>query len=68
MLQDLYSTAWETQVSRETLSLWRLLDQGERIQNLRELLETASLVRTVADSWVELGPVRENRGRGDPGG
>ena len=61
MLQDLYSTAWETQVSRETLSLWRLLDQGERMQNLRELLETASLVRTVADSWIELGPVRESR-------
>ena len=67
LLQDLYSTAWETQVAREEHTLWKLLDQSSRAQNVRELLETGSLPRSVVDSWVNLGDHPEPRGqRGSP--
>lgn len=61
MLQDLYSTAWETQVEREEQTLWKLVDQSDRAQNVRELLETGSIPRSVVDSWVELGEVAQSR-------
>lgn len=61
LLQDLYSTAWETQVAREEHTLWKLLDQSSRAQNVRELLETGSLPRSVVDSWVNLGEITQSR-------
>ncbi len=38
VLQDLYSTAFQTQVEREDQSLWQLLELSSRVQNVRELL------------------------------
>ena len=61
LLQDLYSTAWETQVTREEHTLWKLVDQSVRTQNVRELLETGSMPRSVVDSWVNLGEVTQSR-------
>ena len=61
LLQDLYSTALQTQVEREEQVLWQLVEQSSRTQNVRELLETGSLPRSVTDSWVSLGEIRRNR-------
>ena len=60
LLQDLYSTALQTQVEREEQVLWQLVEQSSRTQNVRELLETGSLPRSVTDSWVSLGEIRRN--------
>lgn len=61
LLQDLYSTAWETQVDREEQTLWKLVDQSSRAQNVRELLETGAMPRSVVDSWVNLGEITQSR-------
>ena len=61
VLQDLYSTAFQTQVEREEQSLWQLLEFSSRSQNVRELFETGSVPRSVVDSWVSLGEVRRSR-------
>ena len=55
LLQDLYSTALQTQVEREEQVLWQLVEQSSRTQNVRELLETGSLPRSVTDSWARSG-------------
>lgn len=61
LLQDLYSTSFQTQVQREEQSLWQLLELSSRSQNVRELFETGSLPRSIVDSWVSLGEVRRSR-------
>ena len=61
LLQDLYSTGFQTQVEREEVSLWQLLELSSRAQNVRELFETGALPRSVVDSWVSLGEVRRSR-------
>lgn len=61
MLQDLYSTAWETRVAREEQTMWKLLDQSSRTQNVRELMETGVLPRSAVDSWVSMGEVTQSR-------
>ena len=61
LLQDLYSTAFQTQVQREEQSLWQLLEFSGRTQNVRELFETGALPRSVVDSWVSLGEIRRSR-------
>ena len=61
LLQDLYSTALQTQVEREEQVLWQLVEQSSRTQNVRELLETGALPRSVTDSWVSLGEIRRKR-------
>ena len=55
VLQDLYSTAFQTQVEREDQSLWQLLELSSRVQNVRELFETGTVPRSVVDSWASLG-------------
>ena len=61
ILQDLYSTAFQTQVQREEQTLWQMLECSSRPQNVRELFETGTLPRSVVDSWVSLGEVRRSR-------
>ena len=61
ILQDLYSTAFQTQTEREEQSLWQLLELSSRAQNVRELFETGTVPRSVVDSWVALGEVRRSR-------
>lgn len=61
LLQDLYSTALQTQVEREEQVLWQLVEQSSRTQNVRELMETGALPRSVTDSWVSLGEIRRSR-------
>ena len=58
---DLYSTALQTQVEREEQVLWQLVEQSSRTQNVRELMETGALPRSVTDSWVSLGEIRRSR-------
>ena len=61
VLQDLYSTAFQTQVEREEQSLWQLLELSSRVQNVRELFETGTVPRSVVDSWASLGEIRRSR-------
>ena len=61
VLQDLYSTAFQTQVEREEQSLWQLLELSSRVQNVRELFETGTAPRSVVDSWASLGEIRRSR-------
>lgn len=61
VLQDLYSTAFQTQVEREEQSLWQLLELSSRMQNVRELFETGTATRSVVDSWASLGEIRRSR-------
>ncbi len=59
LLLDLYSTGFQTQVEREEQSLWQLLELSNRVQNVRELLETGA--RNVVDSWVSLGELHRSQ-------
>lgn len=61
LLQDLYSTAWKTEVDGETQTLCRLGEQCTRSQGARELLETGEVVRSVIDSRIALGQMNQNR-------
>ena len=61
LLQDLYSTAWQTEVDSEPRQLCRLVDQSVRPQAVRELLETGEMVRGVVDSRLALGQVVQSR-------
>lgn len=61
LLQDLYSTAWQTQLDHRPLALQRLGPGSIRPQAARELLETGESVRSVADSRLAIGQVSQNR-------
>lgn len=61
ILQDLYSTAWQTEVQREEQPLCQLVEQSVRPQSVRELIETGGMVRSVVDSWLDLGEVSKAR-------
>ena len=61
LLQDLYSTKWQTEVDSQLLPLYRLGDQGVRPQTVRELLETGEMVRSVSDSRLALGQLTQSR-------
>ena len=61
LLQDLYSTQWQTEADTETQQLCRLGDQTARSQQVRELLETGELARSVVDSRLALGQVVQSR-------
>jgi hypothetical protein len=61
LLQDLYSTARQTEVERETKNLFHLEEHSIRPQAVRELLETGELVRGVIDSRSILGKVTQSR-------
>ncbi len=61
ILQDLYSTVYQMEVENETQSLCKLLEQSVRPQAVREMLETAGLVRSVVDSRLSVGQVTQAR-------
>ena len=61
LLQDLYSTGWEMEVEGETQALCRLQERSARPQAVRELVETGEIIRSVVDSRLELGQVRQSR-------
>ena len=61
LLQDLYSTQWQTEADTETQMFCRLGDQTARSQQVRELLETGELARSVIDSRLALGQVVQSR-------
>lgn len=61
LLQDLYSTGWRMDVDRELQELCRLEDASVRTQSVRELLETGEAVRSVVESRLSLGQVRQSR-------
>ena len=61
LLQDLYSTAWQTQLDHRPLALQRFGPGSIRPQAVRELLETGESVRSVADSRLAIGQVSQNR-------
>ena len=52
-------------VTQEEHTLWKLLEQSSRAQNVRELLETGALPRSVVDSWVNLGEITQSREGGE---
>ena len=61
ILEDMYSTTWQTEVDTQLQSLCRLGDQGIRPLVMRELLETGEMVHSVVDSRVVLGELTQNR-------
>lgn len=61
LLQDLYSTAWQTEVDTALQPMCRLGEHSVRPQAARELLETGEMVRGVVDSRLALGQVTQNR-------
>lgn len=61
LLQDLYSTTWQTEADSEPQTLCRLGEQSVRPQAVRELLETGEMVRGVVDSRLALGQITQSR-------
>jgi len=61
LLRDAYSTAREMEVKQAVYTFQRLEEDSMRPQNVRELLETASLARSVVDAWVTLGEITRSR-------
>lgn len=61
MLQDLYSTLWNTEVQIGQQPVRQLVEQSVRPQSVRELLESGMLVRSVVDSWLSVGEVTRSR-------
>ena len=65
LLQDLYSTACLTDVESRPRELCRLLEQSVRPQVVRELVESGEMIRSVVDSRLALGQVRQSREAGE---
>lgn len=61
VLQDLYSTGWTTEVQMGQQPMYQLAEQSVRPQNVRELLEIGSLVRSVVASHLDLGEMTRSR-------
>ncbi len=61
LLTDLYSTAFDMTAEARPCTLRRLLDQGQRSQSARELVETGVLAREVLDASAEVGTVTQSR-------
>lgn len=61
LLTDAYSTMYTVAAEPRPCPLETLLEQGVRRQNVREILETGALARTVADVWVDVGELRLDR-------
>ncbi len=61
LLRDAYSTAREMDVKQAVHTLQRLEEDSVRPQNVRELLETGTLARSVVDAWVTLGEITRSR-------
>ncbi len=61
LLTDVYSTLYPLEIETRTLELCRVADRGEREVAVRELLETGMAAQEVADAYVTLGDVTQNR-------
>ena len=61
LLQDIYSTSCELTCEQETYTFRQLLEQAVRPQNVRELVETGALVKTVVDASLAVAEVRQSR-------
>lgn len=61
LLQDLYSTAWQTETEYAEQYICRLEEQSVRPQAVRELMETEEPVRSVVDGRLSLGQLTQNR-------
>lgn len=57
LLSDLYSTSFAMETRMKTHTLRRFLEQDIRTTPVRELLETTTMVRTVAHGWADLGEI-----------
>lgn len=61
VLQDLYSTGWNTEVQMGQQPVRQLVEQSVRPQSVRELVETGTMIRSVVDSWLTMGEVSRSR-------
>ena len=61
LLSDVYSTAYDLEVSASSLAVTRLTDRGEREVAVRELLETGTLPQETMDAYLTLGEVAQSR-------
>lgn len=55
LLSDLYSTSFFMETRAEAHTLNHFLEQNIKTTPVRELLETTTMVRTVAHGWADLG-------------
>lgn len=60
VLEDVYSTAAQLQLQRESLQSEQLAERTVRTQNLRQLLELPDMVSAVVDAQAELISVQVN--------
>ncbi len=61
VLQDVYSTACQMEVDSEPQDFCQLQDLSVRPQAVREMLETAGMVRSVVDSRLAVGQITQAR-------
>ena len=61
LLTDAYSTACDMTTETRPCTLRRLLDQGQRSQSARELVETGVLAREVLDTYTGVGAITQSR-------
>ena len=61
LLRDVYSTSFLMENETESYSLCRVLDCSTKTVPVRELLETTTMVRTVAQGWADLGEIHTVR-------
>ncbi len=61
LLQDAYSTACDMVTEQETYALCRLSDHCVHPQNVRELLETEDMVKSIIDASVTVCDVSQTR-------
>lgn len=61
LLRDAYSTTRQMDVKQALYTFQRLEEDSVRPQNVRELLETGNLARSVVDAWVSLGETTRSR-------
>ncbi len=57
LLNDLYSTVWNTEPVRQPVGLHHILDESTRPVPVRELVETTTPVRGIVQYWGDLGEV-----------
>ena len=61
VLEDLYSTDYQLQTEEETLSLCRLLGQGEEQETFRETVETGGAPGNLLDLQLRLGRTSQSQ-------
>jgi len=61
MLRDIYSTEQLLETEEKAYRFARLMERGERTQNLREIIETPVLPVQVMDVYTTTGPVQQSQ-------